>query len=217
MFFIVWGSRGRNKEIGAGDFYCPDCGDYSGYRKIAVTRWFTLYWIPIFPMGKPVGEYVECGTCKSTFNDRVLDFDPKAQAEKFEAAFSIAAKRVMFKMALADGHIDQAEIDAITQAFSNITKRTIDPADIGAELEAAKADERPITDYLREVGPGMNDTGKELVLRSAIAVAKADGHIDDAEISEMHELARALDLPRPYANGIFSEEGVAEMSRRAAA
>ena len=100
MFFIVWGSRGRNKDIGGGEFYCPDCGDDRTYRLIAVTRWFTLYWIPIFPMGKPVGEYVECATCKSTFNEGVLQFDPKGAAEKYEAAFSIAAKRVMFKMAL---------------------------------------------------------------------------------------------------------------------
>lgn len=214
--FIVWGSRGRNKEIGAGDFYCPDCGDHRGYRKIAVTRWFTLYWIPIFPMGKPLGEYVECGACKSTFNERVLQMDPKAAAEKFEAAFSVAAKRVMFKMALADGDIDQSEIDTITQSFANITKREIDPADIAAELETARGDTRPVADYLREVAPGMNDTGKELVLRSAIAVAKADGYIDDGEVVEMHELAFALDLPKAYANGIFSEEGVPAITKRAA-
>lgn len=216
MFFIVWGSRGRNKEVGAGDFYCPDCDDRRAYKKIAVTRWFTLYWIPIFPMGQPVGEYIECGACKSTFNERVLQMDPKAAADKFEAAFSIAAKRVMFKMALADGDIDQTEIDTITQAFANITKREIDPADIAAELESARADDRPIAEYLRDVSSGLNDTGKELVLRSAIAVAKADGYIDPNEVVEMHALAHALDLPHAYANGIFMEEGIEQMSRRAA-
>lgn len=216
MFFLVWGSRGRNKEIGSGEFYCPDCATHRGDKMIAVTRLFTLYWIPIFPMGKPVGEYVECSSCKSTFNERVLKMDPKADAEKFEAAFSIAAKRVMFKMALADGHIDQSEIDTITQAFANITKREIDAADIAAEMESARGDTRSLADYLRDVAPGMNDTGKELVLRSAIAVAKADGHIDDAELDEMHDLAFALDLPKAYANGIFMEEGVGQITRRAA-
>lgn len=215
MFFIVWGSRGRNKEVGEGEFYCPDCGDYRNYKMIAVTRWFTLYWIPLFPMGKPVGEYIECGTCKSTFNQGVLKFDPKGAAEKYEAAFSIAAKRVMFKMALADGHLDQSEIDTITQAFSNIAKREIDPADIAAELESARDDTRSVADYLRDVAPGMNDTGKELVLRSAIAVAKADGHIDDSEVAELHLIALALDLPRPYANGILTEEGITQISARA--
>lgn len=217
MFFIVWGSRGRQKEIDNGQFYCPDCGDHKNYRLVAVTRWFTLYWIPLFPMGKPVGEFVECGSCQATFNQRVLDFDPKASAEKFEAAFSIAAKRVMFKLALADGHIDDAEIAQITQAFSNITKREIDPADIGAELEAARGDDRPIKDYLRDVSTGLNDTGKELVLRSAIAVAKADGHLDDEELVQLHELTAALDLPRAYANGILAEENIPSLPARMAA
>ncbi|MGH1367229.1 MAG: TerB family tellurite resistance protein [Maritimibacter sp.] len=207
MFFIVWGFRGRNKVMSGGNFYCPECGDYRDYKLIAVNRWFTLYWIPLFKT-KALGEFVECDSCKSTFNERVLDFDPKADHEKFEAAFSIAAKRVMFKMALADGDIDQSEIDQITQAFSNIAKREIDAADIAAELEAARDDTRSIADYLVEVAPGLNDTGKELVLRSAIAVAKADGTVDDSERDELQTLSKALDLPKAYANGIFAEEGL---------
>jgi len=204
---FVWGSRGRTKRIGDGDFFCPECGDNRSYGLMKVKKWFTAYWIPLFPMGD-LGEYVECGSCKGTFNERVLQFDPKGDAEKFEAAFSVAAKRVMFKLALADGEIDDGEIDEITRTFSNITKRTIDREDIAAELEAARDDTRPITEYVRDVAPGLNDTGKEMVLRSAVAVAKADGSIDDEEVAEMHELAKALDMPKAYANGVFAEEGV---------
>lgn len=207
MFFIIWGWRGREKTIGNGEFYCPDCGAYRGYRLVAVTRWFTLYWIPLFKT-KDLGEYVECQSCKSTFNDRVLEFDPKAETEKFEAAFSIAAKRVMFKLALADGEIDQSEIDQITQAFSNIAKRDIDADDIAAELEAARDDTRSVEDFLRDVAPGLNDSGKEIVLRSAIAVAKADGTVDASELEELHAVSKALDLPKAYAGGIFAEEGL---------
>ncbi|MBU2981841.1 TerB family tellurite resistance protein [Lentibacter algarum] len=212
MFFIVWGWRGRQKEIGNGEFYCPDCGDYRGYRLIAVTRWFTLYWIPLFKT-KELGEFVECGSCQGTFNEGVLQFDPKGAQEKFEASFAIASKRVMFKMALADGEIDEGEIAQITQAFANIAKREISPEDIAAELEAARDDTRPIGDYLEDVAGSLNDTGKELVLRSAIAVAKADGHVDESEESELHELAKALDLPRAYANGVLAEEGIKAMAR----
>jgi len=208
MFFIVWGFRGRQKEIGQGEFYCPECGDYRAYRLIMVNRWFTLYWIPLFKT-KNLGEFVECGKCESTFNERVLSYDPKSQAEKFEAAYSVAAKRVMFKLALADGQIDDSEIKQITQAFSNITKREIDPKDIAAELEAAREDTRSVTEYVAEVAPGLNDTGKELLLRSAIAVAKADGTMDPEELKDLHELALSLDFPKTYANGVFAEEGVA--------
>lgn len=210
MFFIVWGWRGRQKVIGTGQFFCPDCGDYRDYKQIVVTRWFTLYWIPLFK-GKQLGDFVECQSCKATFNDRVLEFDPKQDAAAFEAEFSVAAKRVMFKMALADGEIDDSEIAQITRSFSHIAKREIEQDDIAAELEAARDDTRSVKDYLQEIAPSLNDVGKETVLRAAIAVVKADGQVDPEEVSELHAVAVALDLPRAYANGIFAEETIAGM------
>ncbi|WP_417263575.1 TerB family tellurite resistance protein [Celeribacter sp.] len=207
MFFIVWGWRGRQKAIANGQFFCPDCGDHREYKLIAVNRWFTLYWIPLFK-GKELGQFVECQSCKSTFNARVLEFDPKAERETFEAEFSIAAKRVMFKMALADGEIDESEITQITQAFSNIAKREIEAADIAAELEAARDDTRSVKDFVSDISGTLNDVGKETVLRAAISVVKADGQVDQEEVVQLHELARALDFPRAYANGIFAEERI---------
>lgn len=207
MFFLVWGFRGRNKKMSEGEFYCPDCGTYRIYFLMMVKRWFTLYWIPLFPT-KELGEFAECQSCKSTFNKGVLTFDPKGDAEKFEAAFSVAAKRVMFKMALADGDIDDREIEQITQAFQNITKREIDKDDIAAELESAREDSRSVKQYLAEVAAGLNETGKELVLRSAIAVIKADGRVDDQELVELKELVAALDMPKAYSNGVLVEEGL---------
>lgn len=205
--FIIFGTRGRTSAASEGEFYCPDCRSRHPYTLQQVKRWFTLFFIPVIPMDK-LGEYVECQTCKATYNERVLEMDPDRARAEFEAAFSVAAKRVMFKMALADGDIDDAEITQITQAFANITKRNIDEGDIAAELEAARADASSIADYLRAVAPGLNDTGKELVMRSAIAVAKADGHVDETEVAELHALVPALDLPRAYANGILAEEGL---------
>lgn len=204
---LIWGTKGRTSAAGEGDFYCPDCNSRHRYTLQEVKRWFTFFFIPIFPMGK-LGDYVECNTCRATFNQRVLHMDPDRARAEFEAAFSVAAKRVMFKMALADGAVDEAEIAQITRAFSNIAKREIDPGDIEAEIEAARADTATVADYLRSVAPQLNDTGKELVMRAAIAVAKADGHVDDSEVAELHALVPALDLPRPYANGIFAEEGL---------
>ncbi|WP_310622058.1 TerB family tellurite resistance protein [Flexibacterium corallicola] len=205
MFFIVWGFRSRSKKNGEGEFYCPDCGTYRAYFLMMVKRWFTLYWIPLFPT-KDLGEFVECQSCNSTFNDRVLSYDPKGDQIKFEAAFSVAAKRVMFKMALADGDIDDSEIEQITQSFQNIAKREIDQQDIATELENARNDTRSIKEYLTEVAATMNDTGKELVLRSAIAVIKADGHVDDEEIAVLKELIEALDMPKAYSKGVLMEE-----------
>ena len=155
---LIWGTRGRRKAIETGEFYCPECGKRESFSLMEVRLWFTFFFIPIFPI-KKLGRYIECQACKSTFNERVLAMDPERAQAEFEAAFSVAAKRVMFKMALADGEVDQSEIDQITQAFSNIAKREIDAGDIAAELEAARSDTSSVADYLRAVAPGLNDTG----------------------------------------------------------
>lgn len=57
-----------------------------------------------------------------------------------------------------------------------------------------------------EIDEEINDTGKELVLRSAIAVIKADGHVDDGEIAELKQLIEAPDMPKAYSNGVLAEE-----------
>ncbi len=205
---FVWGSRGRTKSISQGDFFCPDCNSRRSYEMMEVKKWFTLYWIPVFPM-EALGQYIECMGCKSTYNEQVLQYDPEAADARIEAAFVIATKRVMFKMALADGEIDDAEIAEITSAFSNITGREIEAEDIAAELEAARADTSTVRDYLEDVAPHLNDSGKEIVLRAAIAVAKADGHVDPEEVSLLADLGSALDMPKAYAKGILAEEGIA--------
>ena len=54
----------------------------------------------------------------------------------------------------------------------------------------------------------LNDVGKERVLRGAIAISKADGVIQSEELVMLHDISKALLLPKTYANGIFGEEGV---------
>ena len=48
-----------------------------------------------------LGEYVECQGCSNTFQKEVLDYDPEAGAEAFQAEYQRAVKRVMVGMLLA--------------------------------------------------------------------------------------------------------------------
>ncbi len=68
---IIWGSRVRYKDIGQGDFYCPRCRDKRPYKLKQAARYFTLYFIPLFPT-QQLGEVVECQTCKTAFESSVL-------------------------------------------------------------------------------------------------------------------------------------------------
>jgi hypothetical protein len=78
---IIWGSRGREKEMSSGQFYCPKCATLRPYKFKRVGKYFTLYFIPLFET-KKLGEYVECQHCHQTFNPEVLNLNPTPQAEQ---------------------------------------------------------------------------------------------------------------------------------------
>jgi hypothetical protein len=69
---IIWGSKGRERTVASGEFYCPQCLGHSPYIRRRVSRYFTLYFIPLFPL-ETYGEYVECRTCGVQLAPEVLD------------------------------------------------------------------------------------------------------------------------------------------------
>ncbi len=69
---IIFGTRARSKVIGEGRFYCPRCEAQRPYVRKRATRYFSLYFVPVIPMGT-LGEFVECQTCGTAFEPRVLD------------------------------------------------------------------------------------------------------------------------------------------------
>ena len=63
---IVFGSRVRHKRLGEGEFFCPKCQATRRYLHKKAVRYFTLYFIPVFPI-QQLGEFVECQTCSVAF------------------------------------------------------------------------------------------------------------------------------------------------------
>ena len=70
---IIWGSRARESQIGSGTFFCPKCMSDAPYAHMRVSRYFTLYFIPLFPTST-LGTYVRCGYCRGELRDEILQF-----------------------------------------------------------------------------------------------------------------------------------------------
>jgi hypothetical protein len=68
---IIYGFRTRERTVGGGDFSCPCCKFHRPYSDIEARRWFTLYFIPLFPVYFH-GRYLQCHSCGSTFGHEVL-------------------------------------------------------------------------------------------------------------------------------------------------
>jgi hypothetical protein len=69
---LIWGSKGRNKKLGEGSFFCPHCRTNTVYYHYQTGRYFTLYFIPLFKT-KTLGEYIECQRCHSGYETSILE------------------------------------------------------------------------------------------------------------------------------------------------
>ena len=81
---LIWGTRGRQMKIGEGSFNCPQCQMERAHTHKRSSLYFTLFFIPIFPI-RNLGEYVECDGCAQAFDVRVLEYVPPTEAESLSA------------------------------------------------------------------------------------------------------------------------------------
>ena len=85
MPFIIWGSRGITSTVSDGHFFCPQCNQSDvPYTLKQVRPFFTLFFIPIFPIGS-AERYVECARCRGTFREAVLELRPPTEGERLLA------------------------------------------------------------------------------------------------------------------------------------
>jgi hypothetical protein len=68
---IIYGHRNKEIEQTTGVFHCPSCGEQRAFKRIKVVRYFTLFFIPLFPLGT-TGEFIECQACRRKYQTDIL-------------------------------------------------------------------------------------------------------------------------------------------------
>jgi WD40 repeat protein len=64
MIIFGWGVRRKAYDIGQRG--CPHCQSYRPFQHVVASRWFSLFFIPLIPLGR-VGEYLACTACGSQY------------------------------------------------------------------------------------------------------------------------------------------------------
>lgn len=78
---LIWGSKARKTDIASGEFFCPNCATNRPYKRKRVSKYFTLYFVPLFETDN-LGEYIECQVCQEGFKPAVLNYEPPSAAEQ---------------------------------------------------------------------------------------------------------------------------------------
>ena len=192
---IIYGTRGRRSLKDTGNFFCPKCQATRSYRHHAVTRWFTLYFIPLIPLGVH-GEYVECGYCRTTWDPEVktLTAQMEQEREEFLAEFQKGMRDIMVLMMLADGRIEPLEREIIRSTYAQLA--SVEYSDEALTMDVARlgSSEVDVGSCARSLSGLLNVEGKMMVLQSAALVAGVDGEIVDAEHGVLQKLTKELEL-----------------------
>ncbi len=200
---IIFGSRGMTSSAGQGQFNCPQCRATVPYGHMRVRRFFTLYFIPVIPLGVH-SEYVECQRCLGTFDLAVLNSASNAGEAELQARFHWAVKRVMVLMMLVDGDVADEEVEAVRELYRQLTNIELSAEDVRLEVSEVEREPQSVATCLAGCAGMLNDEGKEIVVRAAFLVAAADGNYDDREKALIAEIGQALGMSEAHLNGVVA-------------
>ncbi len=207
MPLIIWGTKGVQDTLGGGQFFCPGCRDDRPYTHQKMSRYFTLFFIPLFPVSE-VGRYIECDYCMGTYDEEVLELAARIQEDQdaVRSKYEEAVRRIMVGMMMVDGEMDDDEVTAIVELSDRLPGKAMTADEVRDEAVMAEADDRTVEEFAAAVAPGINDHGKDLLFRAALAVAAADGVFEDSEKDLLMRIAASLEMSGDQVRAILEGE-----------
>lgn len=160
--FIIFGTRGVRSTIKQGQFYCPQCDGDTSYKHKKVTQFFTLYFIPLIPLGNK-GQYVECQSCRNTYIERILEMRPTIDVTERPAA----KQRIETPQREIEGRPKSGDLDKAFEEFQKAHNQEAKPVDIE---------------------PEKHKVTKKLLIMMILA----DGKVEDSEIHMFHKVYKKM-------------------------
>lgn len=185
-----------------GMFHCPQCNGNQNYAHKKVTNFFTLYFIPLIPLGR-LGEYVECQTCRQTYIPRVLEQSRENSTEHIQGEYEKAIRHSMVLMMLADGDVREEEMVMVQKVINKFSSQPISMEELRDYVQETQKKPEDITTYIHRITPLLNEHGKEMVIRCALAISASDGKVDKSELTMIMALANAMQMSKTHLDGIF--------------
>jgi hypothetical protein len=195
---LIAGLRVRAKAMATGEFFCSRCGADRSYVLQQLRRWFTFFFIPLFPVGRVLGEQVRCTTCGTYFPSAVLSAPTSAAfSENLRGATRVASMSMLAAGDPANSSARAAAIDAARQTGSD----SYDETWLANDLDAL--DPSHLGDYLAPLAEGLDPQGKETFITQVARIGLADGPLTASETHVLESLGFALGISAAHLRGII--------------
>lgn len=126
-----------------------------------------------------------------------MGYQSKSPEEKNAAQADVALTSVvqaMVAMSVADGNLDDSEIEMISGLYQNLTEQTLAADDVRSIAASMEKADFSITDALENVRDMLDTESRELVLKAAYLVLIADGVVDENEEKLLNGIADSLEF-----------------------
>lgn len=165
-----------------------------------VKQWFTLYFIPVIPMGAR-GEFVECTSCAGTFGVEVLQYNP--ETERREA---LELLRRFAALALGEsGKLQAPNIAALCRAMDNMGAPCTE-SQIYEDWRLATQAKAQLESYARNKVNEFSDKGRILVLQLCIYALRGGSELEPQSFATLQRLARGLNVTDNAVGQLLTDE-----------
>ena len=106
-------------------------------------------------------------------------------------------------MLLADGVVDEAEVEVAQSIFERVTGHSVDKAALHEEIGYLQRSGEDLSSCLRALQGALNDPGKELVVKAAFFVAMADGEFQEDEQRLLLQVGTDLGMTPAHVQGVI--------------
>lgn len=198
MFFLFWQIKVLYRVLDNGTFLCPQCGADRAFKHRVGRRWFTLYFIPLFPVSGRINEHVRCDTCRGVFPMAVLTRPTSAQL----SGQLLDGVRGLIVHVLRAGSmmVPEARATAVHEVQGAGLPGYTDQS-LAADLDVVPGDLSGLMDTL---GGQLADQGKENLLRAGARTALADGPLTDLERSVLSSTGAELGMTPAHTQGLIA-------------
>ncbi|MDQ6615548.1 MAG: TerB family tellurite resistance protein [Actinomycetota bacterium] len=197
--FIIFGVRTRPSKVSEGEFFCPRCGADRHYALQKLRQWFTLFFLPVIPMGWVGGEQVKCQTCATAFRPEVLQTPTSAAlTDGIRDTMRVAAVAMLKAGNSWDGDARRVAVDAIVSAGA------VGYNDGHLTEDLYSQNTTQLTAQVGQLVRGLNDQGREMFITRLAQIAVADGPVSDSERSVLDAVGAALGLSAAHVLGIMT-------------
>lgn len=190
---ILFGTTSRHKIVGEGEFHCPRCSMQASYQQTAVKRYFTLYFIPLIPMGN-AGEFIECKSCSGTYAMEVLTYDPAVERKKTIDAY----RRMSIAFLLDVNRCKAAELEVLQDVVGDIANQDVSPEEVAADVRLAQEANVDLIKFIKRDAAEMSDDGKWLLLSTLRRIVERSGSMMMHERERLMEVGKAIGLRKKH-------------------